>query len=243
VRAFRRDGDVLVAEVDAGEREVLATVVADVAELLGAGRLEDRAAARGRAAREADDGPQLRLRSDPLPVPDDPAVRRLLPDASRDDDAVAAEFRRLTEDDLRQQKIDRLAGLFDLLTVDALANGAATTAPEDGAASTRRGRRARGRHEAAAAVRVPVPDAPALAATLTDVRLVLAERLGVTDEETSARLEDEVAHARPDDHAAQARQYLGSVFLALGWWQESLLACLLADLPEGPGRRRPGARD
>lgn len=223
MRAFRREGDDLVAEVDPGEREVLATVVADVAELLGGGRLEERAA-RGTGDDGGDDGTAatatVRMRLDPLPVPDDPAVLRLLPDASRDDRAVAAEFRRLTEDDLRQQKIDRLADLFDAL---------------EGAA---------GGPAAPATVRVPKPRAAAFAATLTDVRLVLGDRLGVTDEEASSRLEVDVAGSEPapDDHAALARQYLGSVYLALGWWQETLMACLLADLPTRPGGdgERPG---
>lgn len=247
MRAFRREGDALVAEVDPGEREVLATVVADVAELLGGGRFEERARETGRAHRadasaDAEASLLMRLRLEPLPSPDDPAVHRLLPDASRDDAAVSQEFRRLTEDDLRQQKIDRLAELFDALAVDALANGADAG---DGAAGSRRSRRARGRHEAAAVVRVDVARAPALAATLTDVRLVLGERLGVTDEEASARLEDEVVATRPgaDDHAAQARQYLGSVFLALGWWQETLMACLLADLPDLPDDAGPDLPD
>ena len=247
MRAFRREGDELVAEVDPGEREVLATVVADVAELLGGGRFEDRARETGsaRPARAADatDPAALavRLRLDPLPAPDDPAVHRLLPDASRDDAEVAAEFRRLTEDDLRQQKIDRLAVLFDALTVDALGHGAAADEPgagrDDVEQPARRRRRSRGRHEAVAVVRVRRDRAPALAATLTDVRLVLGERLGVADEETSERLEHEVVRGRPSDAAAQARQYLGSVFLALGWWQETLMACLLADLPDAPRER------
>jgi len=220
VRAFRREGDDLVAEVDPGEREVLATVVSDVAELLGGGRLaeRDRSDAGGPAPDASPDAaPALRLRLDPLPVPDDPAVLRLLPDASRDDRAVAAEFRRLTEDDLRQQKIDRLADLFDAL------GGAGDDAPGGGPA-------------APATLRVPKARAAALAATLTDLRLVLGDRLDVTDEEASARLEVDVVRADPgpDDHAAQARQYLGSVFLALGWWQETLMACLLADLPAHP---------
>lgn len=262
MRAFRREGDELVAEVDPGEREVLATVVADVAELLGGGRFEDRAPDTG-SARPAtdDDAPHdpaalaMRLRLDPVPAPDDPAVHRLLPDASRDDADVAAEFRRLTEDDLRQQKIDRLAALFDALTVEALghdeaadghaadddaAGGDAPDAPgrpDDAYPHRRRRRRSRGRHEAVAVVRVPKDRAPALAATLTDVRLVLGERLGVVDEEASERLEDEVVRGRPSDAAGQARQYLGSVFLALGWWQETLMACLLADLPDAPGGR------
>lgn len=251
MRAFRREGDELVAEVDPGEREVLATVVADVAELLGGGRFEDRARERGSARPAADGGAPhdpaalaVRLRLDPLPAPDDPAVRRLLPDASRDDADVAAEFRRLTEDDLRQQKIDRLAVLFDALTVEALGHGdgaddASAGEPEvaDDHPHRRRRRRSRGRHEAVAVVRVTRDRAPALAATLTDVRLVLGERLGVVDEEASERLEHEVVRGRPSDAAGQARQYLGSVFLALGWWQETLMACLLADLPDAPAGR------
>lgn len=231
MRAFRREGGQLVAEVDPGEREVLATVVADVAELLGGGRLEDRARATG-SARPDDDGLAMRLRLDPLPTPDDPAVHRLLPDASRDDAEVAAEFRRLTEDDLRQQKIERLAELFDALTAQDAAPG-----PDEAADATRRSRRPRRRHGDLETVRVPQDRGAALAATLTDVRLVLGERLGVTDEHASEALEREVVRGRADDDsAAQARQYLGSVFLALGWWQETLMACLLADLPDRPGR-------
>lgn len=212
MRAFRREGDELVAEVDAGEREVLATVVADVAELLGGGRLEDRAAPEP----DADHGPALRLRLEALPTPDDPAVHRLLPDASRDDPAVSAEFRRLTEDDLRRQKTDRLAELFALLVADDAAAGGAS----------------------AVTLRVPVARGGALAATLTDVRLVLGDRLGITDEESGEQLEHELVAVdpAPDDHAGQARQYLGSVYLALGWWQETLVAGLVADLPEGGAR-------
>lgn len=246
MRAFRREGDHLVAEVDPGEREVLATVVADVAELLGAGRFEERARETGSARPDASDtgAVAMRLRLEPLPAPDDPAVHRLLPDASRDDAEVAAEFRRLTEDDLRQQKIARLAGLFDALTVEALAPGAAAGPGADDADPAAAApahddelparRRARGRHEAVAVVRVTRAQAPALAATLTDLRLVLGERLGVDDETASDRLERDVVRGRPADAAGQARQYLGSVFLALGWWQETLMACLLADLPDVP---------
>lgn len=190
MRGFRIDGDHLVTEVDPEEREVVASVVADVAELLGAGRLAER----------AEDGAAepvgFRLRLDPIPAPDDPAVHRLLPDASRDDAALTAEFRRLTEDDLRQEKIERLAALYRLLTAEG-------------------------------PIRVRRDEAHRLAATLTDLRLVLGERLGIVDEESSEALEDELVGGDGEP----ARQYLGSIFLALGWWQETLMACLLAGLP------------
>ncbi len=41
-------------------------------------------------------------------VPTDPAVRRLLPDVVKDDDAAALEFRQLTERSLRETKIGAL---------------------------------------------------------------------------------------------------------------------------------------
>lgn len=50
---------------------------------------------------------------DPLAqTPDDPALRRLLPDAYINDDEAAGEFRRFTERDLRESKA-RNAGLVD----------------------------------------------------------------------------------------------------------------------------------
>jgi hypothetical protein len=42
--------------------------------------------------------------SDVVEAPDDPALRRLLPDAYRDDDEAAADFRRYTENSLRGAK-------------------------------------------------------------------------------------------------------------------------------------------
>lgn len=224
MRAFRVQGDELVAEVAAGERDVLATVVADVAELLGAGRLEVR------DPREERDEVGLRMRLDAVPAPDDPAVHRLLPDASRDDPEVAAEFRRLTEDDLRQDKIARLAELFAALGPESDAPDAAApdgAQPSDGAQPW-------DEVDTVHVLRVPRAQGGRLAATLTDLRLVLGERLGVADEEAGDLLDEELAgpDPAPGDRAAQIRHYLGSVYVALGWWQETLMACLLAELDE-----------
>lgn len=205
MRGFRRERGAYVAELDPQEREVVASVVADVAELLGASRFED-----GPQRPEAGHRDPLGLPPVDdawVPPPEDAAVRRLLPDASREDPAVAAEFRRLTEGDLRRTKIARLAAVWEQLTgaaPDGRRGGALVVRPED---------------------------AQALAATLTDLRLVLAERLGVVDEEASEALYDALdAPVDEDDAAAQARQYLGSVYAALSWLQESLLAVMLDDL-------------
>jgi hypothetical protein len=96
------------------------------------------------------------------PRPADPAVARLLPDASHDDRELADSFRRLTQDDLRDRKRDALA-------------------------------------VAAAALRRPSPvvlsdgEAQALLKGLTDVRLVLAERLGLHTDEDAEFLHAAVA--------------------------------------------------
>jgi hypothetical protein len=222
MRAFRTVGRHYVAGLGPTEREVFATVVADVAELLGAGRFEDAPGDDVVADPGAAVGSWTRAA---VPAPADPAVRRLLPDASRDDDAVTAEFRRLTEADLRASKIDRLRSVWR-----ALRGGgevlAGTGVDDDEDLVLRR------------------EDADAFAAALTDVRLVLAERLGLETEEDADRLYEALeAQAAaeeagwPDDDrparqvlADELRAYLGSVYAALTWLQESLVTALLADL-------------
>jgi hypothetical protein len=231
MRAFRRVGTSYVAGLDRTEREVFATVVADVAELLGAERF---------VQRMFDDlevpGPLVRMSMEAVAAPEDPAVRRLLPDASRDDDAVSAEFRRLTDADLRATKTERLRDLWAALSGPQVpVPGAGIDDDEDFA--------------------VPRDRAQALAACLTDVRLVLAERLGLESEEDAdllyesleaqAAAQEGTGHdepwadgdAVPDDDrpareilAQEVRAYLGSVYAALTWLQESLMALLLADL-------------
>lgn len=53
---------------------------------------------------------------DDVEVPADPALRRLLPDAYRDDDDAAGEFRRLTDKDLRATKRGDLSKIVIDLT-------------------------------------------------------------------------------------------------------------------------------
>jgi Domain of unknown function (DUF2017) len=219
MRGFRTVGRHYVAGLGPTEREVFATVVADVAELLGAPRFADD---------DAPDGlPVERPWTDAaVPAPEDPAVRRLLPDASRDDDAVAAEFRRLTEADLRATKVARLRALWLALRGEGdVVTG--TGIDDDLDVVVRR------------------EDADGFAAALTDVRLVLAERLGLKTEEDADRLyesleaqaaAEEDGRRSDDDRPArevladEIRAYLGSVYAALTWLQESLMSVLLADL-------------
>jgi hypothetical protein len=108
------------------------------------------------------------------PPPADPAVGRLLPDASHDDRELADSFRRLTQEDLRERKRDALA-------------------------------------VAAAALRRRAPvvlsdgEAQALLKGLTDVRLVLAERLGLRTDEDAEFLHAAVAAGADEGDNAWAQ--------------------------------------
>jgi len=87
---------------------------------------------------------------------------------------------------------------------------------------------------------VPAPQAPAVAATLTDLRLVLAERLGIRTDEDADRLGRAVGRRRRHG-ADDVRTYLVTVYDALTWLQESLVQAMLARGDLGPpGRVGPG---
>ncbi len=222
MRAFRRERGALVAELDATERGVFAAVVADVADLLGAGRLEERAPDEPGAADTAG-MIGMSLRTQEIEPPEDDAVRRLLPDASVDDEEVAAEFRRLTEDDLRRVKVERLTWFWDALTA-----GPGSDWPAD-------------------AVVVPLERGGSVAATLTDLRLVLADRLGLHEDEDAESLYVELdgePSEDEDDPQADVRRYLGAVYVSLSWLQETLMSALLDDLGRtGRGAQAGGGDD
>ena len=94
---------------------------------------------------------ELRL-SDSTELPDDPVLARLLPDGYTEDPEAAVEFRRYTEQGLRDGKV-------------AAARTVLETLPDRG-----------GR------IRLTEADARAWLRALNDVRLALGVRLGVTDD-------------------------------------------------------------
>ena len=124
----------------------------------------------------------------------DPALDRLLPDAHRGDDAVAAEFRRLTEEGLRQRKSANL----DV----ALERIAAATDDE---------------------VALDEAQAPAFLMALTDVRLLLGERMGMRTEEDAERLHAAVEDLDDDDPLGYAMAW----YDFLTWLQETLTQALM----------------
>lgn len=99
----------------------------------------------------------------------DPALLRLLPDAFRDDDEAAAEFRRFTERDLRMAKVGHATRVQQMLMGQA--SGSQTRVTLD----------------------VSGEDRAAWLGFLNDARLVLGARLELTEEnqEDLASLEDD----------------------------------------------------
>lgn len=119
----------------------------------------------------------------------DLAVLRLLPDAYPDDAEASAEFRRFTADGLSEKKVRNARTMI------------ADVAPAAKAAGP-------------VEVRLDAESAGAWLRSLTDIRLVLAARLGITEDGDAAGGEDEES------------LMLGDVYDWLGFVQDSLVNAL-----------------
>ena len=129
---------------------------------------------------------------DPDAAERDPALDRLLPTANRQDDEVAAEFRRLTETGLRQRKAAALQTAADLLRGDDK-------------------------------LRLDAGQARVVLTALTDVRLVLGERMGLRTDDDVEVLEAAAQDLDPDDPLG----YALAVYDFLTWLQETLASAML----------------
>ncbi|WP_430867372.1 DUF2017 family protein [Demequina aurantiaca] len=207
MRGFLERDGVAVAELDEDERAVVARIVADVGLLLGGEAFGMQAEQTRPERSEADEiFSHLVGLEESLAEPSDPAILRLLPNAAPTDREVASEFRRLTEGDLRATKVTRLRLMWEQLSEDG---------PD---------------------WEVREEDAMATAAALTDVRLVLASRLSLDTDEDADRLHTEIELAQ---HALETdadddllvdpeRVWLGMLYQALTWLQESLIAFVMS---------------
>lgn len=127
----------------------------------------------------------------PVAEPTDPVLKRLLPDAYPHDAKASAEFRRLTDRSLRHKK-----------TTDAevvLGHLAATM-------------------EGSRPLHIPADEVGAWLRTLTSLRLAVAGRLGITDNDAA----EEIAAIDEDD----PRAFMASVYDWLGFAQETLVTAL-----------------
>jgi len=198
-RAFKRKGARFVARLDDDEREVVVGLLEQVREFLApvpreltGDPFDDLVARMGMPRLQDSDG-------DAAQAPRDPALERLLPSAHRDDPALAAEFRRLTEHGLRERKAANLATAISALLVRE------------------------GDSSAGDKVRLDQDQAQAMVVALTDVRLLLGERLGLRTDEDAEALQDRLEAASEED----PQLYLAACYDFLTWLQESLIQALM----------------
>ncbi|MGN6252852.1 MAG: DUF2017 domain-containing protein [Marmoricola sp.] len=133
--------------------------------------------------------------SGPTTEPEDPVLQRLLPTAYPDDEEAAADFRRFTESTLRNGKAEA-AGLV----IDTLEEAGLPDEPEAGLV-----------------LDVELDEAAAMTwlRSLTDMRLALATRLGIEDDDDEDALDD----LPPDDPRAAVH----AIYHWLGFLQETLV--------------------
>jgi hypothetical protein len=206
-RAFLREDHRYVAVLDTGERAMIASLMEQTRLILSpeveatGDAFDDLVASMGvsLAADEApgelddEDSEDLTYR--------DPALDRLLPTAHRGDDQVAAEFRRLTEEGLRQRKSANLDTALDSLEA---VGGEGRLELDDA-------------------------EAPAFLMALTDVRLLLGERMGMRTEEDAEALHEAMETIADDDPIG----YAMAVYDFLTWLQETLTHALMGPDPTG----------
>jgi hypothetical protein len=196
-RAFKRKRDGFVARLDDVEREVVVGLLRQTHDFLAPVHREptgdpfDDLVARLGLPRLSDANPSA---DDAPAAPRDPALDRLLPSAHREDPALAAEFRRLTEHGLREGKAANLS----------IAISALQAADGD-------------------KVRLDQEQAGAMVVALTDVRLLLGERLGLRTDEDADALQDRIEEASQDDPQLDLAAY----YDFMTWLQESLAQALL----------------
>jgi hypothetical protein len=141
-----------------------------------------------------------RLGADVEP-PDDPVLRRLLPDAYPDDEAASRDFRRYTQDGLVARKYDAArTALATLVPSESEEPEAMAQAADDQLTLV-----------------LTDDEARAWLGALNDVRLALGTRLGVEQDD------DEMWAALADD---DPRATVHQVYSWLGWLQETLVRAL-----------------
>ena len=194
-KAFKRKGDRFLAQLDDVEREVVVSLLEQTQAFLEPVHREPTGDVFGDlVATLGVSQPGDSVLDDPQ-VPRDPALERLLPSAHRDDPAMAAEFRRLTEQGLRERKTANLEAAIEALRA------------ADGDK-----------------VRLNLEQAQATVVALTDVRLLLGERLGLRTDADAEDLQDRLEAASEDDPEI----FLAAYYDFMTWLQESLTQALMA---------------
>ncbi|MFC7309885.1 DUF2017 domain-containing protein [Streptomyces monticola] len=181
--------------LDEVEISILRSLAVQLLELIGPGP----------GGAEADPDPLAELFAEgPSEPPSDPVLQRLFPDAYGDPEAVpddqlkeySAEFRRFTENDLRAGK--RESALVVVHSLDALSSGG----------------------DGGAVLKLSVDESKQWLGSLNDLRLAIAARLDVIDEEDT-----DLLYQLPD---SDPRKPMVMAYLWLGGLQETLVETLMA---------------
>ena len=185
----RRSGSV-IATFTGFEADLLRSLAGQLVELL-----------RDQAAAPLDAADPLEAMLDfsgPVTEPEDPVLARLFPTAYPDDEEAAADFRRYTEQGLRSGKVASASCIIDLLE-DA---GLPPELDEDGLMID---------------VELSEPEAMSWMRSFTDIRLALATRLGVEEDD-----EEHWAALPEEDPRSQAHD----IYEWVGYLQETLVGAL-----------------
>lgn len=192
MKKFKRSHGVISSHLEPYEVELLESLVGQLVELV-----DDGSAREDPADTAPSDDPfelwarDLQVDPDEPEVPEDPVLQRLFPNAYPHDSAASSDFRRFTERDLRQRKVDAAS----VVLADLAATESGTRPLE-----------------------IDPERATAWLKTLTSLRLSLAARLGIDDDDSS----DELHELSEED----PRSFLVSVYDWLGFAQETLIHAL-----------------
>ena len=183
-------------------RRVIATFSGFEADLLRSLEQQLVELLRNEAAVPADDRDPLEAMMDfsgPTTAPDDPVLARLFPTAYGDDEEAAAEFRRFTEGSLRDGKARAACTVIDTLEEAGLP----PQLEEDGLMID---------------VELDEPTGEAWLRSFTDVRLALATRLEIEEDD------DDYWLSLPDD---DPRSQAHDIYQWVGYLQETLVDALM----------------
>ena len=221
MRAFRRVPEGLACGLDDWERELIARLALEVRGLLqadapcaeDAGESETSSPSRPDPVRPGEserDREVLEALDFDLDAPinhvhagrpnADPVIAVLLPQAS-EDPLTSMEVSSLTRARLRGDKVDRLARLAAELRAPSGPEGTVLVAPGQ--------------------------ESDWLGAT-NDIRLVLAQRLGIESAQDAERVHTAAFQELPEEETSREQWYRGTalVYDMITWWQESLISAL-----------------
>jgi Domain of unknown function (DUF2017) len=189
--AFRRKGSRVIGRLDGQERAIVTGLMASTRDLLDA----DERPSSGDVFTDLMRQLEKPTATEAEVAGRDPALQRLLPPASREDEQLASDFRAMTEESLRQRKTANLTTAIEAL-----------------------------RDSSSGRIELDLGQAQAVMIALTDVRLVLGERLGIRTDEDSERLHA-LVEAGLDDDDPQVTAAI--IYDLLTWLQETIAQALL----------------